>query len=1696
MLRGFIFWIFTAAAVPAQNPVSGVVNRYTPVVDFDYCLSQVTVENGSIVAPGDRVLIIQMKGLTINRSQPSSHTDPVEFGSITAVNNTGLYEFSEVLSVSGNVVTLAYQLLNSYTPADLVQMIYVPKYSGDVVINGTLTAAEWNGVTGGVLALEVEGTLTFAANVDVSGKGFRGGAVTPMDHNVCPFLGLPYGFFMASQPEEYDMQFVAGRKGEGAAHFGEDIRARGAMANGGGGGNRHNGGGGGGGGFAQAGRGGNINSSNGCGAGAALGGEGGRSLQSFLGAGLSRVFLGGGGGSGEINNYSDNGNLDGQPSGRNGGGLVFIRAGAIDGNNRSVSANGFSAPVTYYEGAGGGGGGGGIFIVCPNVQNLTLNARGGKGGDVWHDNTRCMGPGGGGGGGVVALSSPNAPPTVVINVAGGQNGINVLSEDPINNAATCLLNNAPEHGAAPGQNGLSRFNYQFPQSSAVGGPPALTLVVTPHPCPQNPVGNITAVATGGSPPLEYSVDGGSFQTNPVFTGLTPGLHTFRVRDQRGCESQLSAAQTYNYEYAAPTAVVVNASCGNNGEISAAVNSGQTPHTFILSPGTSNTTGLFTGLAPGSYTLTARDANGCAETLNLTVAFVPTDLAATANVANAVCSGGTGSVSIVASGGIIPYEYSLDGGAFVSTPNFSNLAIGAHGVVVRDRVGCTVSVNFNVGPPANALTVAATVTQLVSCTQNGAVRVDATGGNPPYQYALQTGAPAFQTSNVFTNLAYGSYVFVVRDAAGCELTTAAQVDSLQPGPPTFNFVIERFAGCPDENGVIAGDGRIRVVVSGGTPPFRYSSNGTTFQASNIFDPVPAGNYLFFVADAAQCTTSRPFAMTPPDEPLNPVFSFVTPTCPGGSDGSISVGVSNGLPPYSFQLDGGVSQSGTTVTYSNLAAGTYSVRVADAYGCVVVQEFVLTDPERPIQAVVQTLEAPRCRGQAQGRIRLSVRPDPDDPDGFYGTPPFRFSANGVDFQDFVNPTDVTGLDIGQEYVYYFMDANGCRTTATINFDGPDTVLYLRAFTREVFCAGDNSGVIFPQGGGGTPPYEYRLQGVDVPINIDYTAVDSFPNLPAGEYRLWVRDALNCGVTQELVVLLRSRPPLLFETDRQDLKCFDDNSGRITVSVSGGTRPYRVLLEGINDDYVAGAPLQTTFVFSQLAAAPQVRVIVVDSAGCRVSGPIFSLSEPPALEALTVSTKAVRCAGEKNGYVAFRITGGTPFAEGNPYRVFFAGTLRRGQEVDTLVNLSGGNYSVPVRDANGCETVFGFVIGEADELTVTPGSLKPETCEGDRDGSVTFNVTGGATPYSFVWSHNPNLDAPTANGLAPGRYELTVTDAYGCVRKSDVLLGGGFARAGDDRQLCVENGRSSPLFLGTGQPQGGQWTGPGLMLSNGAAYFDYALVGQPGTYTLAYTYGPCRDEVKITVTEALRFPISNVCRQDAGTISLPDPGAGFWELDGKRLSQNAVDLSSLNNGRHVLRHWADERRDCGTESVFFIRSEPRAAFAPTAETLAVGAALIEFENLTRGENTYSWDFGDGSTSNETHPKKQFLLPGVYTVTLTATNDAGCRGQTSRTYTIIGAADSMSIAIPNAFSPNGDGVNDEWTIFAPSMKKQKVEIYGRWGHRVYLQEIDGLLETIRWDGTYLNQPVPEGVFVYKYTATTFSGMEAYRVGTITIIR
>ncbi|GAA4500701.1 hypothetical protein GCM10023172_21410 [Hymenobacter ginsengisoli] len=418
---------------------------------------------GTTIAAGDLLLVVQMQGADINFTDSDSYGDGLAGGSAngTSVTNNftaGTYEYVTVASVSagfsattGGTITLATALRNSYSNAVATastgqrtfQVIRVPQYT-NAALTANLVPAPWNGTTGGIVALDVDGQLNLNGfTIDASGMGFRGGAgrklngtgtgTTPSTTTYRSSAGLNTG----------------GTKGEGIAGtpryvndptyaaannalldtqsttttgyptllpatltdgYPSGDNGRGAPGNAGGGGtdgnptsNNQNTGGGGGANGGRGGRGGNAWNSN-----QPVGGEPGAA---FPAASSSRLILGGGGGAGTTNDGTGTPSSGFASSGAAGGGAVLVRTGTLTGTG-SILANGANANNTVgNDGSGGGGAGGSILVTATYGQTatLTLTANGGTGGTNNGQGTQANpanhGPGGGGGGGVIFTNS-------------------------------------------------------------------------------------------------------------------------------------------------------------------------------------------------------------------------------------------------------------------------------------------------------------------------------------------------------------------------------------------------------------------------------------------------------------------------------------------------------------------------------------------------------------------------------------------------------------------------------------------------------------------------------------------------------------------------------------------------------------------------------------------------------------------------------------------------------------------------------------------------------------------------------------------------------------------------------------------------------------------------------------------------------------------------------------------------------------------------------------------------------------------------------------------------------------------------------------------------------------------------------------------------------------------------------------------
>jgi threonine aldolase len=505
VLRKLAFtWAFLLAffGLQAQTPLGGIINQYAEVLAIDTCRARVVLSDASAFEPGTQLILLQMQGVQIDETNTAS------FGQLLNWNSAGLYERAEVEQRLGDTLVLAHRLHNLYQPGiGRVQAVTLPVYE-DAIVTQALTAQAWNGSTGGVLALEVTGTLSLGADIVLDGLGFRGGVLNPLPGNCQWFLNYSAYYYESGN-------WRGALKGEGlAAWITGKEGGRGAQLNGGGGGNDHNSGGGGGSHATAGGTAGNGVPPSAFGCSGPFPGVGGRALTPDS----TRLILGGGGGAGHADNPGTG------SAGGHGGGILILKAGTVQGNGFRIRANGQNAASAAGDGGGGGGAGGSLILLADAIYNTLLEARGGKGGNTLNPSDRCYGPGGGGSGGRL-LS--NLHLSLNPNLSGGDFGVNTVA------SSACPAQNS---GAQAGASGLKAALHTLPMGT-----------LTPSLGP--PIANFQASVDG----LVLTLTNNSFDADAFLWNLGDG--------------STSTAPTPMHSYAQPgsytVTLVVSNACGTN-----------------------------------------------------------------------------------------------------------------------------------------------------------------------------------------------------------------------------------------------------------------------------------------------------------------------------------------------------------------------------------------------------------------------------------------------------------------------------------------------------------------------------------------------------------------------------------------------------------------------------------------------------------------------------------------------------------------------------------------------------------------------------------------------------------------------------------------------------------------------------------------------------------------------------------------------------------------------------------------------------------------------------------------------------------------------------------------------------------------------------------------------------------------------------
>ncbi len=714
-------------------------------------------------------------------------------------------------------------------------------------------------------------------------------------------------------------------------------------------------------------------------------------------------------------------------------------------------------------------------------------------------------------------------------------------------------------------------------------------------------------------------------------------------------------------------------------------------------------------------------------------------------------------------------------------------------------------------PSSLLGTAAV--QPASCgTNNGSITINGvSGGSTPYQYSID-GGTTWQTSNTFTGLAQGAYTINIKDASGvCTLTLNASVTLAGALPATTT---NQVTACTGVN-----NGSITVTSVGGTGPYTFSLNGGAPVAGTIpytYSNLAAGGYTILVRDLSNgCTTNLLNVVVSVGSGADGTTTSTATSCPTVNNGALTVTTTAGIAPFSFGIDGGALQAGTSpYTFSNLTPGNHVVTIRDALGCT--RNLNVTVNAGPPLSAGLTSAATGCQGAANGTV--TVTPNS-------GTGPYTYSLDNGAFVSGAAPYTFTNLSAGNHTIVV-RDAAGCATNVLNINVAPGPPLATTATKTDALCFGGSTGAItVTQPTVGSAPYQYSLD------NTNWQSSNQFTGLTAGNYTVYFREANGCF--GNLTITVGQPTALAVAATTVPVVCNGQPNGIIRVTGNGGIGPYQYSLNGTT--------WQT--IDSFLVAAGSYTVHIRDNNGCTTTTPI-SVTEPNVLNAVSANANAT-CNGGNDGQIVVTATGGNANYQ---YSIDGGATW---QSTATF-NVAPGNYVVLVKDGLGCSTSFNTTVGLTNDLTLTP-QTDPTICE-----SKSAQLAVLSNGLLFSWSpgtalSNTTIPNPVASPTATTQYIVTVT--YGrCVAYDTVVVNVNAApipNAGPDGFICY--GQTYQL-----QASGGvqyRWT-PATYLSSTTVANPISSPSKDIIYTLSILADAngcaslVTDEMTIDVTPPLKL------------------------------------------------------------------------------------------------------------------------------------------------------------------------------------------------------------------------------------------------------
>ena len=1143
--------------------------------------------------------------------------------------------------------------------------------------------------------------------------------------------------------------------------------------------------------------------------------------------------------------------------------------------------------------------------------------------------------------------------------------------------------------------------------------------------------------------LTYEWDDG--QSTAIAVGLSGGSHdvTVTLSDSNGNICTQTASVMINAMGSFDVNVIATPeNCGGiTGTINVEVTGGTPPFEYSIGGATSQMEDVFTGVSAGNYTVVVQDAEGCVVSTQAIVDNAPMPML-TANVDETSCDGSNGAITLMASEGDEPYQYSIDNCmTFQNSPTFTDLPAGEYSICVRDATQCEATNTVTILESNTPQITTASSNLVTTCGDaNGLIIIEVTGGVQNYEYSIDDGA-TYQSENTFSDLVGGDYAIVVRDAVGCTASESLTI-AASTGPSFDDVIVENASFCGTQ------DGSILIESSGGVPPLQYSNNnGLNYQTSPIFTGFGAGTYPVIVADSEGCADTLIVNLTEPASPSLDSMFVANPMC-GMDNGVIELYVRTGTPNFEYSIDDGLTFQGSN-TFENLPAGTYDIVIVDFIGCRFTTMLTLTQAGAPEPNLDVT---PATCGDTNGVINLNPT---------NGTAPYSYSIDGVNFQPestFFNLSPAT-------YTVTVEDAAGCVTEVITNIitTGPIIIGDMDATDPTTCDVSDGAIQIFVNGG--TPPYEFSIDN-----GANYSSSALFTDLDAGTYNIIIKDVNGC-VGIEMVTLTEYDNPQITDIQIEDTPC-DENLGTITIFAEGGTPNYQYSIDG-------GNAFQGSNIFENISGG-MYDVIVEDFTGCQVTMQI-SVNGIGAPEISDVSTVDPSC-GENNGSITITATGGMA---GYEYSIDNGATFQNSMIFN---DLAGGTYDIVVRDANACDSYMQITLMDNGAVNISMVNLNNSICDGE-NGEITVNAEGGTSPYQYSIDGGANFQSGNVfSGLPPGTYNVLVEDVNGCQMQESVTLISAGAPTLNIISMPATCGSTDGMIEITatgGTPDYQYSVDNGNTFQNDNTFTNLAA----GTYeVLVEDALGCQTTEQIEIS-ATMGPIPQIttdgptdfCFDENITLNAGQYASYEWSS-----GQETATVTTNTAGTYFVTVTDDD--GCTGIGEITLTVTPEFMIDGGEDmTVDLGSSFDLNVEPDNADYIYTWVGEDGNLGGGAEVTFIANEAGTFTYTVTADLN-GCKVTDEVRITV---EDRSRWEIPNAFSPNGDDLNDTfYPVLYGSAEVIGFKVFNRWGELVHNNA------SMRWDGTFRGEQQAQENYTYLIVIQTGNNDSEEITGSILLIR